>query len=100
MRQVLVVSRIGGDDHGYWCSHGPVGDGLTSPTAATGRRRLRLPPEAVRRYFASASLAHLHADHFAADDDLYAPVELTACGGAVVRDRVGFTQPLGCDAVG
>jgi hypothetical protein len=21
---VLVVSRIGRDDHGYWCNHGPV----------------------------------------------------------------------------
>jgi hypothetical protein len=24
LRSVLVVSRIGGDDHGYWCRHGPV----------------------------------------------------------------------------
>jgi hypothetical protein len=45
------------------------------------------------------SLTHLHADHFAADDDLHAPVLLPPGDGIVVGDRVSLAKPFGRDGV-
>ena len=45
------------------------------------------------------SLTHLHADHFAADDDLDAPVLLPSGNRIVVGDRVSLAEPFGRDGV-
>jgi len=45
------------------------------------------------------SLTHLHADHFAADDDLHAPVLLPSGNGIVIGNRVSLAEPFGRDGV-
>jgi len=45
------------------------------------------------------SLTHLHADHFAADDDLHAPVLLPSGNGIVIGNRVILPEPFGRDGV-
>ena len=45
------------------------------------------------------SLTHLHADHFAADDDLHAPILLPSGNGIVVGNRVSLAEPFGGDGV-
>jgi hypothetical protein len=50
-------------------------------------------------YHLSPLLTHLHADHFAADDDLHAPVLLPSGNGIVVGNRVSLAEPFGRDGV-
>jgi hypothetical protein len=42
---------------------------------------------------------HLHTNQFAANDNLHAPVLFPPGQGAVVGERVGLAEPLGCDRV-
>jgi len=46
-----------------------------------------------------SSLTHLHADHFAADDDLHAPILFPSGNGIVVGNRVSLAEAFGGDGV-
>jgi hypothetical protein len=96
------------DVHKKWIGSGEVAwlslfQFWISPESSAERGRANSGPAASELLGFVLALfflpTHLHTNHFAANDNLHAPVLFPPGHCAVVGERVGLAEPLGCDRV-